>query len=217
VENLILAKVHSSGGVALSVASSGIAAILDGGRTSHSRLKIPIEVHAESICSISAQSDLVTLLKKTCLIIWDEAPAQHRHCFEAVDRMLKDIRNDSRWFGGVTMVFAGIPQIIICSNLIFTVADFRQCLPVVPKGSRAQIVASTIAFAPFWKDVKVMALKVNMRVLSQAAHMSPEEYAVATKFAAWQLAVGQGSANSKGIAIEIPSGTSPSHYILPSS
>jgi hypothetical protein len=42
VENLILAKVRSSGSVALSAASSGMAAILlDGGRTSHSRLKSP--------------------------------------------------------------------------------------------------------------------------------------------------------------------------------
>jgi hypothetical protein len=109
VENLIRAKVRSSGAIALSVASSGIAAILlDAGRTSHSQFKIPIDIHSKSLCSISAQSDLAALLKKTSLIIWDEAPAQHRHYFEAVDRTLKDLRNDSRWFGGVTVVFAGI-------------------------------------------------------------------------------------------------------------
>jgi hypothetical protein len=108
VENLILAKVRSSGGVALSVASSGIAAILlNGGRTSHSRLKIPIEIHSESLCPIPAQSHLAALLKMTSLIIWDEAPAQHRHCFQAVDRTLRDLRNDPRWFGGITVVFAG--------------------------------------------------------------------------------------------------------------
>ena len=62
VENLILAKVRSSGVIALSVASSGIAAIfLDGGGTSHSRLKIPIEVarrvyHCYAICRMAAGS-----------------------------------------------------------------------------------------------------------------------------------------------------------------
>jgi hypothetical protein len=79
-------------------------------------------------------------------------------------------------------------------------------LPVVSKGTRAQIVASTIAYAPFWKDIKVMSPKLNMRVLSQAANMSAEEYAVATQFAAWQLDVGEGSANEDGISITIPAG-----------
>jgi len=82
-------------------------------------------------------------------------------------------------------------------------------LPVVPKGTRAQIVASTIAYAPFWKDVKVMPLKVNMRVLSQAASMTPEDHIYATQFAAWQLKVGDGSANNNGISIRLPSGTTP--------
>jgi hypothetical protein len=86
--------------------------------------------------------------------------------------------------------------------------DFRQCLPVVPKGSRAQIIASTIAYAPFWKDVKVMPLKVNMRVLAQAPNMSPDELKHATEFAEWQLKVGEGTANDDhcGILITLPPG-----------
>ena len=108
IENLLLAHVRSQGHVALAVASSGIAAILlDGGRTSHSRFRIPIDITSESICSISAQSDIAKLIRMTKLIIWDEAPAQHRHCFEAVNRTLRDIRKDDRWFGGIVTVFAG--------------------------------------------------------------------------------------------------------------
>jgi len=137
VENLILAKVRSSGGVALSVASSGIAAILlDGGRTSHSRFKIPIDIDSESLCPIPAQSHLAALLKTTSLIIWDEAPAQHRHCFQAVDRTLRDLRNDPRWFGGITVVFAGTAA---PSTLIVHLANFAcRRLPAMlarrPKG-----------------------------------------------------------------------------------
>jgi ABC-type ATPase involved in cell division len=70
IENLLLANTRSSGEIALSVAYSGIAAILlDGCRTSHSRLKIPIEIHSKSICPISAQSDLAALVRRTASII----------------------------------------------------------------------------------------------------------------------------------------------------
>jgi ATP-dependent DNA helicase PIF1 len=90
VENLLLANVRSRDRVALAVASSGIAAILhEGGRTSHSRFKIPLDIHSESLCNVSAQCDLANLLQITDLIVWDEAPAQNRHCLEAVDRTLK--------------------------------------------------------------------------------------------------------------------------------
>jgi len=34
---------------------------------------------------------LASLLKVARLIIWDEAPMTHRHVFEAVDRILRDL------------------------------------------------------------------------------------------------------------------------------
>ena len=110
VENLLLSYVRSIGGIALSVASSGIASILlDGGRTAHSRFKIPLDIHQDSTCDIKAQTTLADLIRRTKLIIWDEAPSQHRHCFEAVDRTFKDIRHSQHWLGGITMVFGGAP------------------------------------------------------------------------------------------------------------
>ena len=108
VENMLLARVRSSGDIALAVASSGIAAILlDGGQTTHSRFKIPINIHADSVCSIRAQSELAELIRQAKIVLWDEAPMQHRHVTEAVDRTFQDIRNDSKPFGGMMMVFAG--------------------------------------------------------------------------------------------------------------
>ena len=45
-------------------ASSGIAAeLLEGGRTAHSRFKIPISVNKSSMCSISIQSNEAKLIQ----------------------------------------------------------------------------------------------------------------------------------------------------------
>jgi hypothetical protein len=114
VENLLLSWVRSQHDIALAVASSGIASILlHHGRTSHSRFHIPIDIQPESVCAIPAQSTVAELLRRTKLIIWDEVSSQHRYCFEAVDRTLKDICKSSKWFGGIPVVFAGLSDMSI--------------------------------------------------------------------------------------------------------
>jgi hypothetical protein len=88
--NHLLATVRAQGRIALSVASSGIAALLlDGGSTAHSRFKIPLEPNASSTCTIPAQSDSADLIRRAALINWDEAPMTHRYAFEALDRTLR--------------------------------------------------------------------------------------------------------------------------------
>ena len=54
---------------------------------------------------------------------------QHKYCFEAVHRMLMDVRSNDALFGGVPTIFGG---------------DFAQILPVVPRGSRADIVGACL-------------------------------------------------------------------------
>ena len=69
----LLSTVRAMGEIALAVATSGIAAeLLEGGRTAHSRFKIPIPVNENSTCSISLQSHEAELLRRVSLIIWDE-------------------------------------------------------------------------------------------------------------------------------------------------
>jgi ATP-dependent DNA helicase PIF1 len=105
----MLAHVRSRREVALTVASSGIASILlDGGRISHSRFKIPLDIQHDSVAAIKRQSHLAELIRRTKLIIWDEAPVQYRYCFEAVDRTLRDITGVDSWFGGITMILSDI-------------------------------------------------------------------------------------------------------------
>jgi len=181
--NLVLAKIRADGGIALSTASSGIAAtLLDGGTTAHSRFKIPIDIHTDSICNIPAQSHLAELLRETQLVFWDEAPMQHRYTFEAVNRTLKDIRKDPRPFGGVVFCFCG---------------DFRQILPVVPRGTRGQIVSACIKRSPLWEHVQPLSLNINMRLLSPT--MSPNERQRQQEFANRILAVGEGRDTLNGV------------------
>jgi hypothetical protein len=76
----------------LVIASSGIAfLLLLGGITTHSRFKIPIDLHDESTCNITQQMKMAKLVRKVDLIIWDEASMMHRRTFEAVDRTLRDL------------------------------------------------------------------------------------------------------------------------------
>ena len=57
--------------------------------------------------------------------IVDEAPMTHRLAFEAIDRILRDITCKDCPMGGIPTLFCG---------------DFRQLLPVIPRGKRANIM-----------------------------------------------------------------------------
>ena len=72
--NTIINGIRSEGKIVLAVASSGIASLLlSGGRTAHSRFKIPINIEECSTCRISKQTQLSRLIEETILIVWDEA------------------------------------------------------------------------------------------------------------------------------------------------
>src|SRR3954463_7854524 len=73
--NTLSATLKSKKKIVLPVASSGIASLLlPGGRTAHSRFKIPVSTLETSICNTDKKDDLAELLKMTNLIIWNEAP-----------------------------------------------------------------------------------------------------------------------------------------------
>ncbi len=89
---MLLALVRWDGHVVIRVTPSGIAAtLLEGGQTSHSIFKIPINIGRDLMCSIPVQNDSAKLLREAKLIVWDEAPTQHQHYAEAVDGTLHDI------------------------------------------------------------------------------------------------------------------------------
>ena len=73
--SLILATIRSQNGIALPLASSGIAAtLLEGGRTAHSALKLPLNMQTNETptCNLSRNSAMAKVLQQSKLIIWDE-------------------------------------------------------------------------------------------------------------------------------------------------
>ena len=150
----MLAKIRSDGDIALATASSGIAAtLLDEDTTAHSRFKIPIDIQSDSTYNIPAQSHLAELIRETKLVFRDETSMQHRNTFEMMDRIFKDIRNDRRSFGDVMFCFC---------------EDFRQILPVVPRGIHGQIVSASLKCSSFWHHIQRLSLIINMRLLFAA-------------------------------------------------
>ncbi len=86
----LLSRVCSTSDIALSMASSGIAALfLEGGCTAHSCFKIPVAcLCGSSACYIPLNSPQAALIRATRLIVWHEAPMAHKHVFEAMNRTL---------------------------------------------------------------------------------------------------------------------------------
>ncbi|KAI3985965.1 hypothetical protein MKX01_039047 [Papaver californicum] len=145
----ILAYLRTEGHIAIATTTSGIAAtMMPGGRTAHSRFKIPVPAISTSTCNIGVKDGLEDLIRKANLIILDEATMANRYAFEALDRSLRDLTKVELPFGGKILVLGG---------------DFRQVLPVVERGTRAQAVSACLTNAKFWKDVKVICLKENIR------------------------------------------------------
>ncbi|KAK4403076.1 hypothetical protein Sango_1048300 [Sesamum angolense] len=71
----LLAHLRSKKLIAVATATSGVAAaIMPGGRTAYSRFKIPIDGNESSECTMSKQSGAAELLRRSKLLLWDEAP-----------------------------------------------------------------------------------------------------------------------------------------------
>ncbi|KAL7599991.1 hypothetical protein Lser_V15G20922 [Lactuca serriola] len=177
----ISATIRCKGDIVLHVASSGIASLL-----------LPGE---DSVCKISPDSELDRLVRKTSLIIWDEAPMVHKHEFEALDRALKGVckfdqsSNSKIPFGEKVIDFGG---------------DFRQILPVVQGGSRQNIVNASLSSSYIWQQCKVHRLTIYMRL---TVGREPSDIQKIQSFANWLLDIGEGKvggSNDGEAIIDVP-------------
>ena len=145
-------QIRKDKGIAVPVASSGIAAtLLNGGRTAHSVHKLPLNlVHEETpICNISKNSDRGRMFQQCKLLVWDECTMSHIRAIEALNRTMKDIKSNQSMVGGMVVLLAG---------------DFRQILPVITKGTPADEINACLKASTLWQHVKKFNLTTNIRV-----------------------------------------------------
>ncbi|XP_015956596.1 uncharacterized protein LOC107480910 [Arachis duranensis] len=104
--------------------------------------------------------------------------------FEALDRTLRNLMSVTdqhkthQPFSGKIVVLGG---------------DFKQILPVIPKESRHDILASAINSFHLWSFCKVLKLHTNMRLLMSYSDQDEGEMKI---FANWILDVGNGNIGS---------------------
>uniref|UniRef100_A0A0R0JCK1 ATP-dependent DNA helicase n=1 Tax=Glycine max TaxID=3847 RepID=A0A0R0JCK1_SOYBN len=167
--------------IVIIVSSSGIASLLlPGGRTAHSKFKIPVPIFEDSTCNTLQGSQLAELLNQTNLIIWDEAPMAHKFCFQE-----KKIR--------IKFLEAKLLYLVEISDKFF-----------IPRGSRSDIINATINSSYLWPSCEVLTLIKNMCLQGNAQSIDDQE---TTKLAKWILDIGDGvigNQNDEYATVEIP-------------
>jgi hypothetical protein len=80
----------------------------------------------------------------------------HKHVFEAVNRTLQHVMG---------VVDPALKDMLFGGKVVVMGSDFRQILPVVPQGTRGQIVDASLKRSEVrWHCDKVCQLHENMRV-----------------------------------------------------
>lgn len=139
----------------MATAFSGIAStLLIGGRTLHNAFKLPIT--ETSVSKITPNSKYGRYINPLSLILIDEISMCPLLLLELLDRLLRDLctdpNNKSMLFGGKTVLLCG---------------DFRQILPVIPHGSRVDLVENCITNWKEFDNFHHVTLTQNMRALPE--------------------------------------------------
>ncbi|GBN27770.1 hypothetical protein AVEN_31076-1 [Araneus ventricosus] len=105
-------------------------------------------------------------LRQAVLIIIDEITMLTKDGLGYIDSLLRDLMNNDKTLEG---------KVIIIGD------DFRQTLPVVPRGTRADVIESCIKSSPLWTKFTHLSLTTNIRCAGQ------------TEYKMWLLNIGSGN------------------------
>lgn len=108
----------------ITLASTGVAAILAGGDTIHSFFGLPMEVCVPGTCGKLNEARILTILHADTIII-DEVSMVRCDIVDAIDYTLRKALRTTLPFGGKQIVFVG---------------DMFQLPPVVPKGAERELL-----------------------------------------------------------------------------
>ncbi|KAJ8972644.1 hypothetical protein NQ317_003239 [Molorchus minor] len=152
----------------VALAPTGIAAsLMKGGRTIHSRFRLPLDINETTVTGVTPRSESGRLIRDAKLIIIDEISMVTKTIFKIINAGLKDICNDNRPFANKVVVVGG---------------DFRQTLPVVINGNRATIVNECVKHSLELHNFAQHNLLRNVR-----AGANQQE------FSEWLLSLGNGT------------------------
>jgi hypothetical protein len=155
------------------MAWSGIAAcLLINGRTVHTSFRLPLHCEkGEVACKVGANTVVGKELAAYDVFILDESSMVPRYALEAIDKLLRELHDETQPFGGVVMLLGG---------------DFRQIPPVLRGGDLTEQWYINIRNSSAWQYFQLFTLSQNMRV-EKGASFVPH-----TK---WLLDVGDGKLN----------------------
>ena len=138
----------------------------------------PVPTEDTSVSSITSASAKGKLLIAAKLLIWDDV-MHGKHVFNTVDDCMRLIHNLDVPMAGKVFVFLG---------------NFRQCLPVIKRGSEGSKILECITYSKFWACVSTLHLTINERVRQRVIAVGSDSDAAkqAQSYAQFLLAVGEG-------------------------
>ncbi|CAJ0964349.1 unnamed protein product [Ranitomeya imitator] len=170
-----------------------VATLLQNGSTYHSKFGLGITTNETAVSKIKPTSLQAKELRESSVVIWDEVTMTPCFNMNAVDNLFQDIwsaprhratRSRYRASSGSVLELSRwlYPSVIlqrpdlwgaahtVCGKkrpfdgkVFINGGDFRQTLPIVEGGKRAQIVMSTIKYSKFWNQFSRFQLQKNMR------------------------------------------------------
>ncbi|XP_065321170.1 uncharacterized protein LOC135928643 [Gordionus sp. m RMFG-2023] len=118
--NTLMCYIRGRNQIVLPFATTGIAAILlKEGRTINSGFKLPIPIIDNSVSRMSLHSPDATVIKRSKLIIIDEATMMTKYALCCIDRLLKDIMQTQFPFGGKVILLSGDFRHFTCHSKQF--------------------------------------------------------------------------------------------------
>ena len=176
VTNTLLKKCRSMGLLGTATAGSGIAAtLLDEGRTYHSSTAAPIEIHRDSHLNVTRKCRRGRRLIRCSILVIDEVSMLSRLHLSCLERSLRILCKSDVAFAGKLTLFTG---------------DYRQCLPIMPRGSPAKIIDACFNASPLWNAVIHHTFTTNMRLMSTA--LSEEDRERRKQYGEHLLRIGDG-------------------------
>ena len=154
----------------LCFAHTGIAAsLLKNGKTLHAGFGLPLNYNNVITTSLVVGSSEYEEVRNAKVIFIDEISMVSKKTISFINKLLKDMMGNDEPFGGKIMIVGG---------------DFRQTLPIVVSGKRADIVNESIIRSDEWSLFSRFELNECVRAGND------------TEFFKWQLEIGENDRNA---------------------